>query len=155
MWVMGLTTQVGCYTYMPATLETVPDGARVRALITPAAEQRLQPFGVRGTLLAGDLQGRTGDSLSLLVPSVPMSSSPESRLLYQQVVVSSSDILRLDVRRVDGFRTGVAVGVAAVAAGFITVQALGGWVGATSGGDGSGPPESVRGWVLRIPISWP
>jgi len=150
-----IALQPACYTYAPATLETVPTGARVRVLITSAAEQRLHPLGVSGTMMTGELLGRNGDSLSLLVPSVPMGSRYESRPLYQQVVVSSGDILRVDLRRLDRFRTGVAVGVAAAVAAAITVQALGGWSGATSGGDGGGPPESVRGWGISIPVSWP
>ena len=148
-------TQLGCYTYVPATLETVPVGARVRALITPAAEQRLQPFGVSGTLLVGDVQSRDGDQVSLLVPSVPMGSAYGSRALYQQVVVASSDILRVDLRRLDRFRTGVAVGVAAAAVGAVAFSALGGWSGGSNGDGGGGPAESVRGWALRIPVSWP
>jgi len=154
--VAAMASQLGCYTYAPATLETVPDGAHVRALITPEAErQLLATFGVQqGRTLSGDLEGRVGDQINLLVPSVPIGSGPGSRPLYQQVTVSAADVLRVDIRRVDLFRTGVMVAGAAAAAAAVVWEAFGGgfFTGTPSG---DGPAESQRGWGISIPISWP
>src|SRR5574341_11544 len=154
--VLVVALQPGCYTYAPATLETVPTGAHVRALITPEAErQLLVTFGVQqGRILSGDLQAKDGDRIALLVPSVPIGSGPGSRPLYQQVTLPAADVLRVDVRRVDALRTGVLVaGVAAVIAGVVWETLGGGLLGGAP--CANGPPESLRGWVVRVPISWP
>ena len=154
--IAALATQLACYTYGPATLETVPDGAHVRALITPEAERALlATFGVQqGRILSGSLEGREGDQLALLVPSVPFGTGPGSRPLYQQVTLPAADVLRVDVRRVDPLRTGVVVAAAGAAAVLLAWESLGG--GIFGGGrPDDGPAESVRGWALRIPVSWP
>ncbi len=154
--IVVVASQLGCYMYAPATLETIPTGAHVRALITPEAErQLLATFGVQqGRVLSGDLEGREGDQIALLVPSVPMGSGPGSRPLYQQVTLPAADVMRVDVRRVDALRTGVLVaGAAAVMAGVVWETLGGGLFGGAPPGDG--PPESLRGWVFRIPVSWP
>lgn len=151
-----MATHLGCYTYVPATLESAPDSAHVRALITREAErQLLATFGVQqGRTLSGQLQGRVGDQLNLIVPSVPIGSGPGNRPWYQRVTLPAAEVLRLDVRRLDGFRTGVlAVGAAAVAVAMVW-EAVGGGI-LPGGPDGGVPPESVRGPVFRIPLSWP
>ncbi len=154
--VVAVALQPGCYTYIPATLETVPLGARVRALITPEAErQLLATFGVQqGRTLSGDLEGRAGDQVNLLVPSVPIGSGPGNRPLYQQVTVPAADVLRVDLRRLDLFRTGVLVAGGGAAVAAVVWGTLGGgfWSESPPGG---GPPESVRGWGVSVPIPWP
>ncbi len=148
--------QLGCYTYVPATLETVPQGAHVRALITPEAErQLLATFGVQqGRILSGDLQGRDPNQVALLVPSVPFGSGPGTRPLYQEVTLPAADVLRVDIRRVDPFRTGVlAAGAAAVAAAVVWQTFGSGFFSGTPSPDG--PPESVRGWSIGFSIPWP
>lgn len=153
---LGIVSQLACYTYVPATLDTLPQGVRVRALVTPEAERALlATFGVQqGMTLAGRFQGREGEQVNLLVPSVPMGTGTGSRPLYQQVAVAGADILRVDVRRLNGFRTGVALAAAGAAAAVIAIKAV-------SGGESTGPPpgpppsESVRRWIVGISVSWP
>ncbi len=150
-----IASQLGCYAYVPATLETVPQGAHVRALVTPEAERRLlATFGVQqGSSLVGTLEGRDGDQIGLLIPSVPIGTGPGTRPLYQQVTLASADILRVDVRRVDKVRTGVAVALAVTAiAGY---QALKGEGTVVTPPPPPPPAESVRRWAVRIPIPWP
>lgn len=154
--VAAAASQLGCYTYAPATLETVPIGTHVRALITVEAErQLLATFGVQqGRILSAGLEGREGDRIALLVPSVPIGFGPGSRPLYQQITLAPADILRVDARRLDVVRTGVLVAGGAVAMVALVWETLGGGIfSGTNPGDG--PPESVRGWALKIPISWP
>jgi len=156
--VLGIALQSACYQYVPATLETVPDGAHVRALITPEAERRLLvTFGVQqGSTLSGQLDGRVGDQLSLMVPSVPIGSGPGSRPLYQRVMMPAADVLRVDLRRLDRFRTGVLVtGAAAVVVGVAWEAFGGGFFSEQPPGDG--PAESVRfpAWGISISIPWP
>ncbi|MBI3082549.1 MAG: hypothetical protein HYY94_06555, partial [Gemmatimonadetes bacterium] len=89
--VIAVALQPACYAYAPATLETVPAGAHVRALITPEAErQLLVTYRVQqGRILSGDLAGRDGDQVNLLVASVLMGTGMGDRPLYQQVVVAA------------------------------------------------------------------
>lgn len=144
----------GCYRYVPTTVETVSEGARVRAVLTPEAQQRLREIhqfdadGFEGTVVS-----RTGDRLSLLVSSGPMNAAFGARqVFYQQVDVGRGEIVRADIRQVDPFKTAslLAAGAAAVTAVIIA---------STSGGDpgtppptGNGPPESVRGWLILVPL---
>lgn len=117
---------MACHTYVPATLESVPEGATVRALLSTEAQTRLaQRSGmnlreVNGTLL------RKGPDRVLFEVRVPDAvDSFTGRPLYQRLDVAPADVLRLDRRRVDGLRTGLLLGGAAGAVVVLTILALG------------------------------
>lgn len=143
-----------CYTYAPATLETVPEGARVKALISTEAQLDLERrAGIEARELEGELVERSDERilLSVRVPPPPTGLS-SGRPLRQRIDLAPRDVLRVDVRKVDGARTALfAGGVAGFAAILIAVA-----VSASNPGDppngGPPPPESVVGWLIGIPV---
>ncbi len=155
--VLVMASQLACYTYVPATLEMLPQGARVRALVTSEAERRLLvTYGVQqGNTLSGDLVGREDDQVSLLVASVPIGTGLGTRPLYQQVQVFRADILRMDVRRVDKVRSGVALVLAAGVTAVAAYQALKGERTVVTPPPPPPPPERRGGWRVQIPLVWP
>ena len=121
----------GCYTYRPATLETVPAGAEVRGLLGTEARIGLEDrLRLRLDYVNGRLVERTGDSLLVEIRSL---SATDGRPLYQRVALAQADVLRVDVKRLQVARTvALAAGLATVA---ILAVAKGFW---STGGDGGG-----------------
>ncbi len=147
---------LGCYSYVPATLDAVPRGAKLRVLLSEEAERRLASYGVQqGRTLSGEVQGRHGDQVELLALSVPMGAGRGMRPLYQEVTLAPADVVRVDQRRLDPVRTGMVAAAAAAATGVLAWQAFLGPGEATPPPPGGGPAEQVRRWGIRIPIPWP
>lgn len=144
----------GCYRYVPSTIEAVSEGDRVHAVLDEPAQRRLrEQHNLETTRLSGTLVQREGQKLSFYVPSGPMSQNfGTPQTLYQLVEVNESDIVRVDLREMDVFRTVTLAAVGAAAATFIVVRSLRGGEPATPNGGGDGPPESVRGWLIQIPL---
>ncbi|HWP36042.1 MAG TPA: hypothetical protein VNL18_00670 [Gemmatimonadales bacterium] len=141
----------GCYRYEPVTLDAVPQGATIRAVLSPAASAALmERQGISsGRHLEGTVLEDHGATLSLWVASVPASREFGSGVLYQQVDVLKSDVLRVDLRELDrGKTTFLAVGGAAAVA-VVARAALSGGTGESNSGGGGVPPESRR---TRLPI---
>lgn len=156
-WVV-LPLQLACYRYIPATVETVPDQASVRVLLaSPALERLRATYGIvtAGSTLGAELLGRSGDSLALYLPSVPIGTGPGTRPLYQQVDVAQADVLRVDVRRVDAFRTGALGALAAGVAAFVAYRAFKGEQSVVTPPPPPPPAESLRRWRVGVSLSWP
>lgn len=142
---------LGCYRYQPATLDAVPQGATVRAVLSPAASEQLRVrHGINsGHHLDGTILVDHGAAVSLWVASGPVSRQFGGGVLYQQVDVLKSDILRVDLRELDrGKTTFVAISGAAVVA-VVARAVIAGGTGESNGGTGGPPPESRRS---RLPI---
>jgi hypothetical protein len=149
----ALVLGLGCYSYVPADLAAVPVGSHIRAIVRGTAADRLRAaYGVAGPALDGRLVAREAEMLTLSVPSVPLGSPLGTHALYQQVPVAAADVVGVDVRKVDAFRTGAIVAVGAVAATALAAKALSGGSGGTGSGTGGGPTESVRRWTLHLVI---
>jgi hypothetical protein len=138
----GAALALGCYTYVPATIEAVPVGTEVRALLSTEAELALRDsLGVELRPLRGTLVDRQGGRLLLSVRTGVGSRDLGSQALYQRIGVTPQDVLRVDVRRLQRTKTvAFAFAVAGVAA-LVTLGALGKLNPGGSGGGGGGPPE--------------
>jgi hypothetical protein len=138
----GAALSVGCYTYVPATLDAVPVGTEVRALLSTEAELALRDsLGVEFRPLHGTLVERHDGRLLLSVRTGIGARELGSQLLYQRIGVTPQDVLRVDVRRLQRTKT-VAFAVAiAAAATVVTLGALGKLNPGSPGGGGGGPPE--------------
>ena len=155
---MGRLTQVtlavalisgqGCYRLEPVTLDAVPQGSKIRAVLSPAASDQLRlRHGIDGRQLDATVLAIQGAAVSLWVASVPLSREFGAGPLYQQVDVLKSDILRVDRRELDGSKTAfVAVGGAAVLGAVARATFLGP-SGSSNNGGGGVPPESRRRWL--------
>lgn len=147
----ALTVSLGCYKYVPATLDTTPVGSKVQALLSTEGQIFLEErVGIYGRTVTGELLELSGDSVLLAVPSARASAGIGS--LYQRVYFSRSQILRIDQRRPDAART---TGLIAVAAGGL-VLILSQVFGESNPGqiepiDG-GTDRIANGWILRIPV---
>ena len=109
----ALAVSLGCYKYVPATLDTTPVGSKVHAMLSTEGQMFLEErVGISGQTVTGELLEVSGDSVLLAVQSARASASIGS--LHQRVYFSRSQILRIDQRRPDAARTG---GLIAVAAG--------------------------------------
>jgi hypothetical protein len=156
--ILAVALQPACYSYVPATVETVPEQASVRLVLSSAALARLRAtyeITTAGPTLGGKLLQQGSDSVALYVPSVPIGTGPGSRPLYQQVGVARADVLRVDVRRVDAFRTGA---LGALAAGVVAVVAYQAFKGDQSVVTPPPPPppaESVRRWTIGVSLFVP
>jgi hypothetical protein len=137
----------GCYTYAPATVDVVPVGAQVRALLSTEAEVALRDsLGVDLHPLQGTLVDREEGRLLLSVRTGVGSRELGSQVLYQRVAVTPQSVVRVDVRRLQRSKTvAFVIGVASAAA-LVTLAALGKLNPGGSDGGGGGPPEQLRNW---------
>ena len=138
---------LGCYTYAPVTLDAVPVGSEVRALLSTEAELALKDsLGMSLHPLQGTLVNREQGRLLLAVRAGVGARELGSQVLYQRVGVAPQDVLRVDVRRLQPTKT-VALAVAiAGAATLVTLGAFGKLNPGSPGGGGGAPPEQLRGW---------
>ncbi len=138
-----------CYTYAPIEPVSARPGTNVRARVSGAAAAQLAPL--LGTsdarLLAGRLLHNRADTLVVEVPTVMQTyigGSPER--LHQRVSIPRADLLELETRRLDRFRTAALAGTVAIIVGAIAVKAL-----ENDPGTG-GPPRDGGGAEARIPL---
>jgi hypothetical protein len=132
----------GCYRYVPTSIEAVPVGARVRALISTETQLVLRDslgLDLRG--LNGTLVGRDDHRVLLQVRTALGSSAFGAKPLYQRIAVSPQNVLRVDVRRVHGLKTGALVAALVAATTVLTIQAIKRGNPGTPGPPGGGPPE--------------
>lgn len=148
-----LLVMSGCYKYVPATLESVPEGASVRAVISTEAQQRLwREARLELRELDGRLVEQEGERVLFEVRSARQGPA---RAVYQRVDLPRVDVLRVDVRRPDTPRTVALLGAAAAAATLVLVAALAEQNPGDTPPTNEPPPES-RVWPLvRVPvITW-
>lgn len=142
-----------CHTYVPASPESVPEGAEVRALLSTESQTRLlQVSGMDLRELHGTLLRKRSDRLLFEVRVPDAMNTLTGRPLYQRLDVAPADLLRIEQRRVDALRTGLFIGAAAGAAALLTVLAL----SDQNPGDPSNgpppPPEARVPWLVSPPI---
>jgi len=94
---------MGCYTYAPTTLDSVPLNAEVSALLSTEAQISLEErTGLQTRELRGELVDRNADIVLIAVPSTGPFTGEQLR---QRVDVAPRDILRMEVRRPAPART--------------------------------------------------
>lgn len=148
----ALAVSLGCYKYVPATLDTTPVGSKVQALLSTEAQLLLEErVGIKGQTVTGELLEVSGDSVLLAVRSARASAGIGS--LYQRVDFSRSQILRIDQRRLDAARTTGLIAVAAGGLALILSQVF----GDSNPGQVEPPDDGTierifDGWILRIPV---
>jgi len=133
-----------CYTYTPIETAAARPGMSVRARVSAAAGERIAPL--LGTsdarLLSGTLIGDGGgpDTMIVEVPTVARADAGGVvQTLHQRVSIPRAELLELEMRKLDRFRTGAFAGAAAVIVGTVVFRALRGGPGAERppGGDGT------------------
>lgn len=136
----------GCFSYVPATLDAVPLGTNIRALVSTEAQLRLRDsLGLDARELTGELVSREADRLLVQVRTGTGSREFGSQPLFQRIGLGRGDVLRVDQRRLSVVRTGLlAVAVAGVAV-FVAVEGLGALLPGTPEPPPGGPSERIGG----------
>lgn len=114
--IMLAVLATGCLAYVPTEMETVPDGGRVRVWLSRAGAARFADLGV-ADLVSGDEPAATGalvrradGRFALRVPvAAPGSRSMD---IVQEVPLDATDILRVDLERLERGRTALATATA-------------------------------------------
>jgi hypothetical protein len=148
-----LVTSLGCYRYVPSTIEAVQTGAHVRAVLSTDAQEDLQSrAGIDLSTLEGKVVEENGDQVVLSVPTVKLASPYGAQSLHQMIDVPRRGIVRVDVRKLDKLRTYGLIGIGAGVAAFITAQAFGEGDPASPDGTNGDPPEHIQGILFWVPV---
>jgi hypothetical protein len=116
----------GCDTYTPIELAAVTPGMEVRARVSAATAAQLGPsLGMSDArLLSGSVVDKPADGLTLKVASVPVGTVGAQEGLFQQILITRTDLLELESRQLDNTRTRLAVGAGVVGAVGVAVAIL-------------------------------
>ena len=83
---VSVATSLGCYKYVPTTMEAVPAGDHVRAVLSTEAQEDVRlRVGMHFTLLEGKLLEKDENQVLLSVPTVRAAGEYGSQSLYQRI----------------------------------------------------------------------
>lgn len=141
----------GCFTYIPIEPGNVEPGVDVRARVSPTASARIAPLlgSTDARRLDGKLITRGADTLVVEVPTVMLHNREFGRTPNQRVSITRGDLVELEVRKLDRWRTMGIVGGAAVVLGVTLTKALKGEPGKEPLPGGGGTDAIV------FRIAWP
>lgn len=140
----------GCYGYSAATVETVRVGQPVRARVSGAQAERLEPvLGDIGRVVEGQLLDKADSALTIAV-ATPVSSEGATSLsrAYQRIEIPRAELQEIELRHLDRTRTSLAV-VAAAAGAAAAFGAVSQVVQLGSGSSRSNPNR------MRLPVATP
>ncbi len=153
----AVAISLGCYKYIPATIDTTPEGAHVQAMLSTEGQISLRErLLVNLRTVDGEFLEVRGDTVLLSVRTTTLRDDFGNQSLYQRVDIPRSHILRIDQRRFDAIRAGGLIAVVAGGAALI----IAGVFGERNPGQVQPPdlgPDDRRAramWsLLRIPLS--
>jgi hypothetical protein len=148
--IAALPLFAACYTYAPIDPGTIQPGTGVRARLSLSAAERLAPLlgTTDARLVSGRLVDTRADTMIVEVPTfVPTTVGSAMETLHQRVSIPRTDLVELETRRLDRFRTAALAGSVAIIVGAIVVNAINGEPSGSGPPGGGGPPES------RVPLS--
>ena len=145
---------LGCYTYVPAALETVPLNTEIKARVSTEGQIALRDrVGLDTRELQGKLLEKDANTILLEVPTTGPFSGTNGQQLYQRVDVPTRDVLEVEMRQPSPGRTAGLVVAALAAATGIVVAAVLVDTGPGSGGDGPpGPEDRIVRPLFTIPV---
>lgn len=129
--VIGLWMVVlgGCYQYTPAPFETVSPEVHVRASLTSEKSLEVErTLGAFRSQVEGEVLERASDreAILLAVPRLQVGDQrTQSARLRQWLWIEERDVVRVEVRSLDRGKTGLVLGVATAAVGYLLHRALG------------------------------
>jgi hypothetical protein len=137
---------LGCFEYVPVDLKTVPLGSRVRAhLSTAGRDSLIARTGAHYETLNGTLVQRRGASVLLSVRSVwGTRHTRESGDLYQRIDVPRQDVLRVELKRLDGLKTSALIAGVTGAVGTVALLSMRGEPGGELPLPSGGPEDGIR-----------
>ncbi len=149
--ICGTMLLSGCFSYIPIEPGDVEPGLTVRARVSPSASARIAPLlgASEARRLDGRLISQAADTLIVEVPTVMLENREFGRTPNQRVSIPRGDLVELEVRRLDRWRTIGIVGGAAVVLGVTLTKALKGEPGKEPLPGGGGTDAIV------FRIAWP
>ena len=138
----------GCYTYAPIQASSLQPGMGVRARVSATAAEGIAPLiGVSDArVLTGKFIESSSGVMIVEVPTmVPPRAGAPAQSLYQRISIAPGQLVDLESRRLDGAKTGLVLGAAAVILGSSAYAAL-------KGGPGIDHPPSGSSSDARIPL---
>lgn len=140
----------GCFSYVPASLETVPAGTDIRVYLTRQGLADLpEPLEQDGPFLTGTLVRREDERVFIRVPIAPRQEGFYTSTFGQDVSLATGEIVQLERRKLDRAGTALLVGGTAAAAGaviFLIVEAFG------EPGKPEPPEPELRIPLFSIPV---
>jgi hypothetical protein len=132
------STLGGCYTYAVMPVEQIPVGADVKARISGEEADRLtQELGSeQDRVIAGKLTDKQASDILLSVPKFVQHSSGPNSTVYQRVTIQKSSLFDVEVRRLDKWKTGGLMALAAALVSVIAIKQFGN--NGNPGGEGKG-----------------
>ncbi|MDZ7778915.1 MAG: hypothetical protein U5R14_03120 [Gemmatimonadota bacterium] len=137
----------GCFSYVPATLESTPAGEDVRVLVTrQGASELLEVTDIEGEVpaLRGTLMGREANDVLLRVGVGQRREGFHTVSLDQTIRVPSGEILQVERRELDTGKTALLTGGAIAGSAFIIISIMDAF-----GGDAGRKPDQPQ--EIRIP----
>jgi hypothetical protein len=137
-----------CYSYVPAELSSLPQGAAVRARITSEQAERVAPLvGRELRVLQGVVVDAGADSVLLEVPAAARIGTAGSvQVLHQRVAIARGGITEMELRRLNRGRTTLLVVGSSAIIGYFLMDAL------DIGPGREGPRGGDGGTDMRIPL---
>jgi len=152
---LSVLGMAGCYSYLPSSLVEVGPDQDVRARLAPEEAARLEDF-VRGDTrsLEGTIVEQGPDSVLLLVETHSELRGVRVETLHQRLQVARSQILDLEVKRLDRGRTYLMTGAGVGAIAWLTVRGIFGNGGSSTEDPGTDPDETRIPFLsVRLPFS--
>lgn len=137
MSLLGLLVLGGCYTFRPATVETLPPGALVRARLSPAGAEEVRSLtGDPTDRVEGSFVRLSPDSLVLEVWRTDLRSERAFAPGRMRLPLPTQHVVDVTEKRLSYGRTGAVT--AALALGVYQVYRL---LAADAGGTSTGAPD--------------
>lgn len=133
-----------CYSYVPVELDALNPGAELRARLSAVEAERLsEMLPVVDRVLEGRVLEGDGEAVLLLVPVATRQTGGGLQTLNQRLRLGRDQVVEVELKRLDRWRTGLLVTTGAVVVGVLAARILeGGRSGTRDPGTGD-PPESV------------
>ena len=138
----------GCFSYAPIEPSELQPGISVRARVSQTAGERIAPLlgATQARLLSGTLITQAGDTLIVEVPTVMAADATDfGRTPHQRVSIARGELLELEIRRLDRYRTAALAGTAALVVGIALLKGL-------RGGPGKEPLPGGGGTDALVPL---
>lgn len=149
LW-LAFIVSAGCYHYIPAETGDVPAGATVRVRVTDTQTRRYENIvPVNGRMIQGKLVEQDTDQLLLEVPILSDLRGDRVETVAQRIDLPRSDVVDLEIRKLDRGMTALVAGVGGVAGVALITRTL---VGAFNS-ETTNPPggaEILVPFFLRI-----
>lgn len=123
-----IPTLGGCFTYTVMPVEQIPVGSDVKARISGAEADRLtgELGSEQDRVISGELTDKQGSDILLSVPRSLQRSAGPNGTVYQRVTIPRSSLFDVEVRRLDKWKTGGLLALAAALVSVVTITQFGG-----------------------------